>query len=472
MRYREWDLSDVTFGNAQVAILYKDNEIERFDIPIANFGEKYFDSINADVGHFEYNGLDFEITIASSNVGVNISIELLSDKNSSILNDFDINIMFDEEINELENLNMSYYVPVVPYTTTMSSAFYGIADNAKVVPMYDIENESKLSSYKEDDLLDFMHYLDISSIQYVVNKGDYNEIKAQRKKEKKETGAMITPYPELIQKTRSIIEKIQILKSLENKKLIIPVFLWDTDSTLKELTSFREKLKDEFKNFAIRIYSNQLQFIENIEEVEHKENIHILMDMDTNYNIKDIKNFIDKYDHHGFKKIIYLGAQFKPNNISISRDNTNYNHVLPNQTLLTFEAIQKDKSIIGYGDYCGFDRKTLSEMPKGGRPSARVVLCSLDKTKQILIRRGWDDRDKKIIKGRESIGAIHSMERLLCDIKNGLLDKVSNSVFMNTNLCDADAALKSFCPKREKAGIIKTLCIRHNIGSIKHFYLQ
>jgi hypothetical protein len=32
-----------------------------------------------------------------------------------------------------------------------------------------------------------------------------------------------------------------------------------------------------------------------------------------------------------------------------------------------------------YGDYCGFDRKTVSSMPSGGRPTARIVLCSLSK---------------------------------------------------------------------------------------------
>lgn len=470
MNYKEWDLSDVSFGDAQIAVFCKNEEIERFDIPVAHFGEKYFDSINTDIDYFKYSGLDFEITISASNVGVHISIELLSDGNLEILHDIDINIMFNENASSTTDLRISYYVPTAPYTATISSALYGLADNKTIVPMFDIENESKLASYREDELLDILHYLDISSIQYVVNQDKYEEIKLLRKAEKKEYGEMRTSYPELIQKTRTLEYKIDILKSLDKKEYIIPVYLWDQSSTIRDLKLFIDSLNGLFNNFAVRVYSNQFSFIKQIEDILKIFDFHIFMDMDVNFNILDIKYFIDEYKKH-FKRIIYLGAQFKANHISIKQDDCNYNHVVSNQTLMTYEALIKDGYSIGYGDYCGFDRKTLSEMPKGGRPSARVVLCSLDTTKQILIRRGWNEKDRKIIKGRESIGATHSMETLLCDIKKGLLDKVHKSFFLNEEMCDADAGLKSFCPNREKPGIIKTLCIRHNIGSVKHFYI-
>jgi hypothetical protein len=470
MNYREWDLSDISFGDAQLAVIYKNNEIERFDIPIAKFGEKYFDSINTDVDYFGFNGQEFEISISASNVGVHISIELLSDDDTDNLNEFDINIMFDsEEEIHADNLRINYYVPTAPYTATISSALYGLADNKIIIPMLDIENESKLASYKEDELIDFKHYLDISSLQYFTNQQDYEDAKLVRKQEKKDHGEMRTEYPELIQKTISMSKKISILNSLENKKNIIPVYIWDKTSTFTELEEFFNGIMNNFYNFAIRVYGNQNSFIEDIKKIKMLFDFHIIMDMDINFNTSDINYYIDIYKKD-FSKIIYLGAQFKASGISIRQDDTNYNHIQPNQTLNTYENLLEDHSNIDYGDYCGFDRKTLSEMPKGGRPSARVVLCSLDISKQILIRRGWNEKDRKVIKGRESIGAINSMETLLCDIQKGLLDKVNKSIFLNEEKCDADAALKSFCPEREKPAVIKTLCIRHNIGSIKHIY--
>ncbi|WP_373033764.1 hypothetical protein [Sulfurovum sp.] len=461
MKQKEWDFNDVSEGNSVLNILLNDEVIESYNIPANSEGGGFSDT-------FTLDGIDYVIGASTYDTGTYAVVTTEAD-DSYI---YEIELV----INELtENvLSINYYVPTAPYTATLSSALYGLSDDS-TVPMLDIENEKKFEDYLNDDLIDFRHYLDLSSVKYVVNQSEREEAKQKRKEEKKEFKRMITPLPSSEEELLSLENRILKYEMIEKNEIVIPVYLWDEFGNVEDLKVFIVELERQgYTKFALRLLS-KTSFLANIDAIKEIHDFTIFMDLNTNFNVSNIKSYLDSIFFH-FKTIIYLGAHFLPTQMTISGDDLNENIIRTNFPIEVFQELIKQFPTLKYGDYCGFDRKTLSSMPKGGRPSARVVLSSLDKSKKVLIRRGWDDQDESITQsGERKVGMIHSMHRLLCDIKKGVLDKeprISGDLFMDETICDADDALKSYCPDRTTPGEVKTLCIRHNIFSVIHNYIS
>jgi hypothetical protein len=233
----------------------------------------------------------------------------------------------------------------------------------------------------------------------------------------------------------------------------------------------------DFDCIAIRISSSYGKFLEYAENEIKKvfpdnlEDFYIIFDMSNNFAVEQFEDGIITAASI-FQKVIYLGSPFSAFDLSKSRNTeTIMNHISNNSPLKIFDylqnkATQKDAPLLGYGDYCGFDRKSISRST-GGRPSARIVLCSVDKTKKILVRREWDENDLKTDEnGNESIGLIHSMDQLMLNLHNGVLDRDSGSRFLDEINYDTDDALKQFYPTRPSPRTLKMTCLRHNYLSI------
>ncbi len=478
MSFIDFNSSIRTFGNAKAIIMCNGEGIDSFNIPAPNEAEKNKDSLVTTKEEFEYNDIIYSIMINSSNIGTYIIIE--TDEDTDEINDFEIFIdnkkeYFNDE--KIEDLEINLYVPTLAYTNTTSTVLFELT-NKKVIPLLDIENEDKFASYLNDELIDMKHFLDISSMKEMTNKEQREDAKIARKNEKKELGKMVTNIPKPIEKFLKIDSKINHLKMIEKKELIIPVFKWEgKNANIQDFESFIRRLNNEYAEIALRV-SEPSSFLLHIKEIVDIHDIHLIFDLNTNFNTPIIKDYIKEAAKYQFVNIIYLGAQFNTDDISIARDDANENIINSNQPLLVYESIVQDRAIekeIGYGDYCGFDRKTITEMPSGGRGTARVVLSSLDSSMKLLIRRGWseDDVTRDRNTGRTKLGYKHSMKKLLQDIAEGILDYDKHgSMFMNEKICDADISLKDFYPEITTPGIIKTLCFRHNAFSIIHNFIK
>ena len=459
MKQIDFFFNNIPQSNSIISIILYEEAIESYKLSALSTGLTDF---------FTYNNVQYTINICIEKENINVTLG--TEAEDSDIDEFFIMI---DEASE-DTLTIEYYVPTAPYTGTISTALYGLTSD-KVVPMIDVENEKKFREYLTDELLEFEHYLDLSSMKYIVNEDLRDTIKMKRKQEKKINGRMLTPLPAVFEEIRSLDDKILAYKSIEKKDIVTPVYLWDENANIEELKEFFNQLKDEkFPQFSIRLLSKTTFFF-NIREVQNIYDFVIFMDLNTNFNISNITTYLNSL-YSCFTKIVYLGAHFLPTQMTISRDELNENHIRSNQPLEVYQALKRKFPMLWYGDYCGFDRKTLSSMPKGGRPSARVILESLDDSKKVLIRRGWDDRDETVTQsGEVKIGMIFSMHKLLCDIKQGYLDCVpviNGDLFMDENLCDADEGLKGYCPDRTTPGEIKTLCIRHNVFSVIHNYIN
>lgn len=477
MSYIEYDSSTVTFGNAELSIRYNGEEIERFPIPAPKLGEKYKDSINSEYFWFEFEDIEYELEISSSNVGTYITID--TDKETHIIDNFEIIIDTYKEhfVEEESDLILPLYVPVLPFTTTTSSVLFELVEE-NIIPLLDIETVDKLKNYEEDELIDFKHFLDISSIKDIINREERENAKLKRKEERKlyGSGNSTTPIPEAKQQFINYDEKAKYLNNLSsNKDNVIPIYKWENShAEISHLKKFIRDLSEDYNEIAIRVSSGDISsFIAEISTISKiMADNYLLLDMNTNYNRNEIKNIIIHCQKYKFKQIIYIGAHFNPEDISIKEPDTNENIIFLNKPLNTYVHIYSDILVdrnVGFGDYCGFDRKTITEMPSGGRPTARVVLNSIDKGMKVLVRRGWSEKDvtrdiqtKRI----KRLGYKHSMLKLLCDIQKGKLDKYKNTIYMNEVDYDADLSLKEFCPDITTPGVIKTLCLRHNIMAI------
>lgn len=477
MSYIELNSSTRTFGQSQVIIMINGEGIDSFDIPTPIVSDKTKDSLVTKQETFEYNNVTYSIVINSSNIGTYIIVE--TEEDSDEIYDFEIFIDNKEEyINpKKEELEIKLYVPTLSYTNTTGAVLYEQI-NEKVIPLIDIETEDKFESYLEDELvIGIRHFLDISSMKEMTNKELREKAKLARKIEKKEHGEMITLIPNPTEQFIQANAKINYLKKIINKENVIPVFKWDINNgDIDKFESFVRTLISEYDQIAIRV-SAESSFFTNIEKIAKIHDIHLILDLNTNFDTVQIKTYIKQSTEHSFVNIIYLGAQFSTDDISIARDDTNQNIISSNQPLIVYESIIQDKEItqdIGYGDYCGFDRKTITEMPSGGRGTARVVLASIDDSMKLLVRRGWSNeditKDKKT--GRTKLGYGHSMRKLLQDIAEGELDYEQDSRFMNEEICDADFSLKDFYPDITTPGVIKTLCFRHNVFSIIHNFIK
>ncbi|MGB3751280.1 MAG: hypothetical protein WA945_06895, partial [Arcobacteraceae bacterium] len=448
MSYIEFDDSSVTFGDSEAVILYNGTEIARFTIPLPNLGEKYRDSINSDSDSFSYNDIEYDIDINSSSVGTYITIESIEDSND--IEEFEILVdipkenyenFFEEEFEEKDNLKITLYVPTLPFTGTTSAVLFDMVKDEKIIPLIVIDTIDKLNSYKADEMLDFKHFLDVSSIMDMLNREEREKVKLKRKDEKKEQGKMITKIPSPKNRFIPLNAKIDELKKIEVKSNIIPIFAWDEKANITDLISFMKRLvPSEYEDIALRVSYNRT-FFDNIDKISELQVKYLILDLNTNFDVDKIQSYITKIKTYEFENIIYLGAQFNPEDISIKQDNTNFNVIANHNPLIVFERlIDKDaiSNNLGYGDYCGFDRRTITEHQSGGRPTARVVLNSLDKSMKVLIRRGWDESDVTRDKYTDRItklGYSHSMRQLLCDIQKGKLDKENNNLYMDAEIC-------------------------------------
>ncbi len=476
MSYKEFDSPKRTFGDAKVMITRFGEGVDSFIIPAPKESERTKDSLNTETSTFEFNNIDYQINITSSNVGTYITLESIEE--SDDIDDLEIYIDYhdEEEYSQRSILNIDLYVPTLSFTNTTSSVLYNLASSRKILPLIDIETVDKFNTYIKDELIDYRHFLDIYSMKDMDNREQRENAKVKRKKEKKELGKMVTLIPQPIEKFINENSKINYLKEIENKTNIIPVFKWDDNANLDDFKSFVMRLNGEYPEIGLRV-SSLRSFFNNISEIPKIYDIYLILDLNTNFDKDKIKNLIVDIQELSFLHIIYLGAQFDVEDITIPRDDTNDNIINSNQPLLVYESIFDDTRIqrtIGYGDYCGFDKKTITEMPAGGRGTARVVLSSLDDSKKVLIRRGWDDTDitKDKLTGKIKLGYGKSMKKLLKDISLGELDYEHNSKFMDVDICDADISLKDFYPDITTPGVIKTLCFRHNVFSIKYNYIE
>lgn len=476
MSYIEFNSSTRTFGHSKVIIMLNGEGIDSFDIPAPIDTEKAKDSLVRETKFFEYNDIDYSIEINSSNIGTYIVIE--SEQDSDDIYNFEIFIDMKQEFIDIKKeLEILLYVPALSYTNTTGAVLYEQI-NKSVMPLIDIETEDKFLSYSKDELIiGHKHFLDISSMKELTNRKEREEAKLTRKQEKKEYGKMNTLIPSPVEKFIQPEHRTNYLKGISHKQNVIPVFKWDENNAdIEKLKSFVRTLISEYSEIAIRV-SEETSFFKNIDEISKLHDIHLILDLNTNFDTTEIINYIKESTKYSFVNIIYLGAQFNTDDISIAKQDTNKNLISINQPLLIFNSIKQDNEIttdIGFGDYCGFDRKTITEMPAGGRGTARVVLCSLDNSMKLLVRRGWDEKDisKDKTTGKTKVGYGHSMKKLLKDIANGELDYSSGQKFMDENLCNADFSLKSYYPDITTPGMIKTLCFRHNVFSIIHNFIK
>lgn len=371
-----------------------------------------------------------------------------------------------------DSLIVPFYMPTVTYTNLASSIVFDI-DNPNIVPLFDVDSEVRLDSYQSDDLISFQHFLDLEFMDRITNKKEIDNAIKLRKEEAKihGSGNQITEKPDREYKYLNTSEIINEYLNIKEKDNVIPVLNWRRGATL---INDIKLILESFKNIAIRITTSYSKFNDSLEELKEElqnqiSNIYIIFDMNNNFATEQFDQVIESTSV--IFKTIYLGAQFSASDISKKRKDpveTDINHISSNKPLEIFEKLLNETAIYGYGDYCGFDRKTITRS-SGGRPTARVVLASIDKSKKMLVRRAWDNRD---LKSNQSQGLIHSMNKLMLDIKNGNLDKQDTVLFLNEKHYDTDEALKDFSPDRPSAGVLKTICLRHNYLSVKNNFMS
>lgn len=469
MNYRNWDFLDDQLPDSFIIAIYEngieiyEQEYSLSDFSISDSGEDKIEPF------YNQDGVNFDLITFVSKYGIEVSIETDDYYYDMDRIEFDLVQVEQEE----EELSLDFYMPTLSYTKTTSSLLYGLPDD-KVVPLIDITQLNRFNEYADDDLIDYLHYLDLEGIEKVTNQEHRDSIIKQRKEEKKEIGVAVTKIPDQEYSDMNFDEVIELFNSIKNKQNVIPCFTWNDKSDIRVLKAFYEKLKNNFSEFSIRIVEF-LNLRRDISKIKAIADFHIILDMNTNKDIEPIESIILTVKNERFSNIIYLGTPFIAQDLTISSDSSNINsNVIKINTSL---RVKKDLNKLGhndvkYGDYCGYDRRTLIKHPKGGTPTARVVLLSLEPTETILIRRGWDSRDRIVRPGgRTLIGAKRSMNRLLKDIHGGLVDFEKKVKYLDQTLIDVDDALKNQYPDNTSAGVLKTWCLRHNISAIKENYL-
>lgn len=483
--YREWDFCDISLGHLSAIILYDGEIIHSFSVPMPTFGDGYEESKVEDYYSFEFEDCAFNLSYISSNVGVYISLECDMSDESIDMEKLTVELISDENDDEL---GYSYetkrvimcYVPAMGYTNTTSSILYDIKFN--VIPLLDIDKHERFENYCDDALIineEFpKHFLDLNNMLKIINLEEINVAKAENI-QLRLAGKKTKDLPERKYAKMDYDEILKLFAEIPSSKtsLIIPTYLID-DTPLDNLPKFLESTSN-FQTIAIRVERTN-PYIQTIQQIFTKctqKTCYVILDMGTNYEydviaeiISQTKKYIDE------SKIIFLSSNFTAQQISIKQDDANRNIIKENMTLETYFKIKLEYPDIIYGDYCGFDRKTLTEQK--GRPTARVILCSLSQKDKILIRRGFDPKDVVKLGDKYKYGYSKSMIRLLGDIYNGKIDYedetddegnvVYRHNFLDVDLCDADGGLKSFGPVSTTPGKIKMLCLRHNILSVLH----
>ncbi len=469
MNYRNWDFTDDQLPESFIIAIYEDGiEIHEQEYSLSDFSitDNGVDKIEP---FYNQDGVNFELITFISKYGIEVSIETEDYYYDMDRIEFDLVQIEQEE----EQLTLDFYMPTLSYTKTTSSLLYGLPDE-KVVPLIDITQLNRFNEYSDDDLIDYLHYLDLEGIEKVINQKDIDATIKRRKEEKKEIGQQVTRIPDKEYNDMNFDEIIALFKSIKKKENVIPCFTWNDRSDIRILKAFYEKLKDDFLSFSIRIveFLNLKKFISNIRAIA---DFHIILDMNTSKDVDPIESLVMTVKNEHFSNIIYLGTPFIAQDLTIPSDSLNINsNVIKVNTSI---RVKKDLNKLGhsdvkYGDYCGYDRRTIIKHPKGGTPTARVVLLSLEPTETILIRRGWDSRDRIVrAGGRTLIGAKRSMNRLLKDLHDGRVDFENKIKYLDETLVDVDEALKKQYPDNTSAGVLKTWCLRHNIRAIKENYL-
>ena len=475
MNYIELELHDK--GYKSIDIFYGDTLVKTVEIDSKMFKQTSTGKLYVDYD-IEVENYQITLTIEINKLSILIVLEADSfDRKFSgnlDLNQFDfIPNSTEDEIKDTEEskLIIPFYMPTITYTNLASSIVFDI-DNPNIVPLFDIDSEDRLDSYKSDDLINFQHFLDLEFMDRITNKEEIDKAIKRRKQEAKihGPGNQITTKPNREYQNLNGSEIIKKYIEIEEKESIIPVLNWGRgDNIMSDVKS----ILNDFNNVAIRVTTSYSKFNDSLQDLKkeletYKSNIYIIFDMNNNFAIEQFDQLIESTSV--IFKTIYLGAQFSASDISKKRKDpieTDINHISPNKPLEIFEKLLNETAVHGYGDYCGFDRKTITRS-SGGRPTARVVLASVDKSKKMLVRRAWDNRD---LKSNQSQGLIHSMNKLMLDIRNGVLDKDNGVLFLNEKNYDTDEALKIFYPDRPSAGVLKTICLRHNYLSTKNNFM-
>ncbi|WP_309500040.1 hypothetical protein [Sulfurovum sp.] len=465
-------------GYSSIDIWYSDD----FVSSISLYDEKFIGNNDSKtyIDYLDIDGSQVSLTIERTNSSIIVVIED-ENINGYFNGDFDLNNFefilntYEEEIEE-NDLIIPLYVPTLPYTNLMSSIVYDI-DRTNIIPLVDVDSVERLHKYTEDEILVFKHFLDLEFIDKIVNSQEIEKAKEKRKEERKLYGAgkQITELPDKQREDLDNWEIVQQYNSINEKNLIIPVLNWcrgnEISTDINELLGFYSEIairvSSSFSSFAIMCDS----LIANLPEHFSLSNIYIILDLSNNFVVSQYIDTVRDISQK-FENTIYLGAQFGVGDISKKRDTeTNMNHVSSNKPLEIFSILQKSCPNLAYGDYCGFDRKTITRAV-GGRPTARVVLASTDDSMKMLVRRAWDDRDEKKDKnGNTTIGLIHSMTLLMVDIQNGKLDDVKGVPFLDMSY-DVDESLCEYHPERPSPGILKTLCLRHNYLTVVNNFLK
>lgn len=460
---QDYDYIDIIYGNNFVKTI----ELDKGDEDVVFTYVDYFFQV-------EENTLNLTIDVTKSTVLIVIEDE--SNENyingSFNLSDFDFYLHYAEP--EKTDFKIPFYMPTVSYTNLASSIVYDAAEYPNTVPFFDIDSVERFEAYKEDDLIAFKHFVDLEFGDQVINQPAINAAKEQRKQARK-LGVEQDDIPEKIYAQLDHSAILAHYNSIIDKTNVIPVLNWARGEDLMDAI----KALNDFPNIAIRISSSYGKFLDYANDEikkefpDHLEDFYIIFDMSNNFAVEQFENGLIAAASI-FPRVIYLGSPFSAFDLSKDRNTeTNMNHISYNTPLEIFDylqnkAIEENTPLLGYGDYCGFDRKSISRST-GGRPSARIVLCSIDTTKKILVRREWDRRDLKTDKkGNESIGLIHSMDQLMLNLHIGVLDidASSGSRFLDEVNYDTDDALKNFYPTRPSPGTLKTTCLRHNYLSI------
>ena len=463
MNIKEWDFSELSFGNLSALIYYDGDLIDSFAVLPYKAEDKYRDSMSSSLEYFSFDGVEFTLEIISSNVGVYIALSTDNDDSMIDYSLFDVALDEGEDISDLF-ATIDTYMPTLSYTDKASSVLYGLEtyldENKKLLPFFYMENTDRFSAYQNDELIGYEHFLDLWEIQDIANKRE-REIASEAKLINK-TQKM--PPKEYGPATNDAI--LELYGSVADKSRVIPVIHVGDDG----ITDNIDRLYDYgYEKVALRITSPRL-FLERADGLSKNSNIeYLIFDLNTNFDPFGISR-IFKESEASFrnKTFIYLGANFNTGDLSIPQKECNKNHFAINRTLAVYFELKKDFPRLAYGDYAGFDRKPNTKII--GKPTARVVLSSLEGEKdEILIRRGFDSRDIN----QFSQGYKHSMIRLLGDIHNGALqDGGLGERFLNDKEFDADFALKSFGSVSTTPGNIKIICLRHNIFSTINKYMK
>ncbi|MFY4862391.1 hypothetical protein ACOTWK_05900 [Aliarcobacter butzleri] len=471
--YNEWDFSEVSFGNSSLKIFYDSRFIREINVPCFDYtADNFSDSIVMSEDSIIVNDLNINVDIQSSNSGIYITLSSFEDDSSIDYDLFEI-VIYEEEndeiIDEILKSEISLYVPVLSYTSTASYVIYGldneIAQNKQLLPLFYIEDTNRLEAYNNDELIDYKHFVDIFDIEDIVNKElreEQKRINVGRRKEKQKALKLDDPQKEPMIHN----DIIDLYLNIEKKSIVIPVYqITDKNFDVTILKSDFEKFSKVYNCIALRIVDS-VNFLLNLTEINESLKMfgdyYLIFDMNNNFNKNTIKNLINASTK---KNVIYLGSNFESKDLTVSREDGNENHIKEDEILDIYFSLLNDFNNLGYGDYSGFDKKTITKFR--GTATARVILNSLDKTQNtILLRRGWDERDKT--PNPKITGYKFSMKRLLKDISENKIDKT----YLDETICDADEGLKSFGETTTTPGNIKTLCLRHNIYSIIYRFMK